>query len=261
MILSLMKMKRINKRILKAMYLCLSKVMGIRLYLWLSKAMKTRPYLYEERNLLKNAADFKRIKSSLVMRQEWVPYPDYLDRAGWDRFLGHYKEEYIRRGETCLNYEWKVVKATDYLEYERSGDQAVMEVPFGKNNKALGDLFMAEMAEGKGRFVDQIINGVFHSCEMTSGSLSAHLWMQKKGGHLPNYQERLIEMGCGNLASLLAWIYYYLKPSFDRVNPLIAKRLRHELQVRILDPYMNTQYHWMAFNLFPGSCEQLESME
>ena len=40
-------------------------------------------------------------------------------------------------------------------------------VRFGKNNSALGSLFMAEMAEGKGRFVDQIINGVFASCEMT----------------------------------------------------------------------------------------------
>ena len=56
-----------------------------------------------------------------------------------------------------------------------SGDRAIMESPFGKNNSALGSLFMAEMAEGKGRFVDQIINGVFASCEMTSWALSAHL--------------------------------------------------------------------------------------
>lgn len=241
------------KAVLKTIYSWLSKVIGIRLYLWLSKIMKTRPYLYEERNLLKNAASFKKVKSSLVMRQKWIPYPDYTDRIGWNQLLGHYKEEYIRRGETYLNYEWKIIKATDYLEYERSGDQTVMEIPFGKNNKALSDLFMAEMAEGEGRFIDQIINGVFYCCEMTSWSFSAHLWMQKEGGYLPNYQERLIEMGCGNLASLLAYIYYYLKPSFDKVNLLIAKRLRHELQVRILDPYMNEQYHWMAFNLFPGN--------
>ena len=135
------------KAVLKTIYSWLSKVIGIRLYLWLSKIMKTRPYLYEERNLLKNAASFKKVKSSLVMRQKWIPYPDYTDRIGWNQLLGHYKEEYIRRGETYLNYEWKIIKATDYLEYERSGDQTVMEIPFGKNNKALCDLVMAEMAK------------------------------------------------------------------------------------------------------------------
>jgi len=210
-------------------------------------------HAYEKRNLLQKEADFEKVKSALIMEQKWVPYPDYSDRAGWDKLLGNYKEKYIRKGESYLDYEWKVVKATDYLEFGRSGDRAIMESPFGKNNSALGSLFMAEMAEGKGRFVDQIINGVFASCEMTSWALSAHLGLQKVGGCFPSYEEHVIDLGSGNLASQLSWIYYYLKPSFDKVNPLISKRLRHELQVRILDTYMNEDHFWwMAFNLKPG---------
>lgn len=207
-------------------------------------------HAYEKRDLLQKEADFEKVKSALIMEQKWVPYPDYSDRAGWDKLLGDYKEKYIRKGESYLDYEWKVVKATDYLEFGRSGDRAIMESPFGKNNSALGSLFMAEMAEGKGRFVDQIINGVFASCEMTSWALSAHLGLQKVGGCFPSYEEHVIDLGSGNLASQLSWIYYYLKPSFDKVNPLISKRLRHELQVRILDTYMNEDHFWwMAFNL------------
>ena len=210
-------------------------------------------HAYEKRDLLQKEADFEKVKSALIMEQKWVPYPDYSDRAGWDKLLGDYKEKYIRKGESYLDYEWKVVKATDYLEFGRSGDRAIMESPFGKNNSALGSLFMAEMAEGKGRFVDQIINGVFASCEMTSWALSAHLGLQKVGGCFPSYEEHVIDLGSGNLASQLSWIYYYLKPSFDKVNPLISKRLRHELQVRILDTYMNEDHFWwMAFNLKPG---------
>ena len=88
---------------------------------------------------------------------------------------------------------------------------------------------------------------------MTSWALSAHLGLQKIGGCFPSYEEHVIDLGSGNLASQLSWIYYYLKPSFDKVNPLIAKRLRHELQVRILDAYMNQDHFWwMAFNLKPG---------
>ena len=213
----------------------------------------THLYAYEERNLLQKEADLEKVKSALVMDQKWVSYPDYSDRAGWDQFLGEYKDDYIRKGEAFLNYEWKVVKATDYLEFGRSGDRDIMQNPFNKNNSAIGALFMAEMAEGKGRFIDQIINGVFASCEMTTWALSAHLGLQEIGGCFPNYKEHVIDLGSGNLASQLSWIYYFLKPSFDKVNPMISDRLRHELQVRILDTYMNEDHFWwMAFHLKPG---------
>ena len=76
-------------------------------------------HAYEKRNLLQKEADFEKVKSALIMGQKWVPYPDYSDRAGWDKFLGDYKEDYIRKGECFLDYEWKIVKATDYLEYGR----------------------------------------------------------------------------------------------------------------------------------------------
>ena len=131
------------------------------------------------------------------MGQKWVPYPNYSDRSARNAFLGNYKEEYIRRGEAYLDYEWKVVKATDYLEFGRSGNRTIMESPFNKNNTALSSLFMAEMAEGNGRFVDQIINGVFASCEMTTWSLSAHLGLQKVGGCFPSYEEHVIDLGAG----------------------------------------------------------------
>lgn len=210
-------------------------------------------HAYEERDLLQREADLQKVRSTLLMKQEWVSYPDYTDRGGWDRFLGDYKEKYIRKGEDYLKYEWKIVKATDYLEYGRSGSRTIMEGPFDENNSALQCLFMAEMAEGKGRFVDQIINGVFQSCEMTSWALSAHLSLQKVGGCFPDYREHVIDLGAGNLAAQLAWIYYFLKPAFDKVDPLIAERLRHELQVRIMDTYMNEDHFWwMAFNLESG---------
>ena len=221
-------------------------------YVLFSKITKARPKAYCDRNFLQKEADFKKLKSSLVMKQKWVPYHDYDDRDGWNRFLGPYKNDYICRGEACLGYVWKVVKATDYTAYERSGDQSAMELPYGDNYEALLNLFLAELAEGKGRFTDQIINGVFHCCEMTTWALSAHLRLQKAKGYLPSHKEHVIDMGAGWMASLLSWIYYYLKPLFDNQNPLIAERLHMELKTRILNTYMNNDHFWwMAFDLTP----------
>lgn len=208
---------------------------------------------YTERNLLQKQTDLKSLEKVLVMDQKWVPYPAYKDRAGWDKFLGDYKELYIKQGEKKLNYQWQVVKATDYIEYERSGSRTIMENPFDDNNKAIAALVMAELAEGKGRFIDQIINGVFHSCEMTSWALSAHLGAQRSGGSLPSHKEHLIELTSGDLGSLLSWTYYFFNKEFDKVNPIISDRLHSEIQKRILNTYMNEdRFWWMAFNRKPG---------
>lgn len=208
---------------------------------------------YAERNLLQNTTDADNLKSVLLTGQQWVKYPAYTDRKGWNKLFASAKEEYIRRGEKQLNYQWQVVKATDYIEFERSGSREVMEKPFDTNNMAIVDLLLAELAEGKGRFLPQLINGVFHTCEMTSWALSAHLITQKVHRSLPDHREQLIDLTSGDLSSMLAWTYYFLHTEFDKVNPSISIRLRHELEERTIKPYMNEEnyYWWQAFRATP----------
>lgn len=206
-------------------------------------------FAYTERNLLQKQAGLNYLKDVLVLNQQWVTYPDYSDRDGWDAFLGTFKDDYIRRGEKLLDYQWQVVKATDYLAFERTGDRSIMEKPFGANNNAIASLLMAELAEGKGRFIDQLINGVFHTCEMTSWAPAAHLVIQPSSRSLPTYDYHVIDLVSGDLGGSLSWVYYFMRDSFDKVNPEISRRLRHELQIRILDPYMNNDsFWWMARN-------------
>ena len=201
----------------------------------------------------KAAGSEELLKEVLVMNQKWVPYPAYTDRAGWDELLGTNKENLIRAGEKMLNYEWKVIRATDYLEYERSGERNIMQNPYEANRKAINILMLAELAEGKGRFIDQLINGAFYSCEMTSWVLSAHLVRQTTKRSLPDYREQVIDLGSGNFGSMLSWVYYFFHDSFDKIDPVISQRLRHTLQERILDPYMNNDREWwMAFQWKPG---------
>ena len=152
-----------------------------------------------------------------------------------------------------MNYEWKVVKLTDYLEFERSGSRQVMETPYNANITALSNLIYAELAEGKGRFMDQIINGVWTCCEMTSWALSAHLpAFQSSGRSLPHAEEQIIDLTAGDLGSLLSWTWYFFKDEMHKIDPVITTRLRDELQRRILDPYMErSDFWWQAFYALP----------
>lgn len=204
---------------------------------------------YTERNFLQHAASQESLAECLVLNQEWVQYPSYKDREGWSRFLGEYKDEIIKNGELLLGYTWKVVKATDYLEFERSGNREIMERPFDDNNQAIVKLMLAELAEGKGRFINQLINGVFHTCEMTSWALSAHLVTQPTHRALPTPTYPLIDLTAGDLGALLSWVYYFMHEEFDKIDPEISRRLYRELDERIMKPYLNNDsFWWLATN-------------
>ncbi|MFA6702245.1 MAG: heparinase, partial [Dysgonamonadaceae bacterium] len=172
---------------------------------------------YSEKNLLQKAATAEQIKSALILNQKWVPYPNYKDRSGWDKLMGNFKSEYIQKGEQALNYNWIVIKATDYLDYERTGTRTTMESPYGKNIQTITDLLLAELTEGEGRFIDQLINGVFYTCEMTSWSIAAHQVRQSNGRSLPLKDEHLIELTSGDVGSLFSWIYFFFQDEFDKV--------------------------------------------
>ena len=141
---------------------------------------------YTERNMLQKVADEATLKNVLVMNQKWVPYPAYTDRAAWDSLMGPNKQRLIQAGEKLLNYKWQLIPATAYIEYERSGNRKIMENPFNDNRNALNALMLAELAEGKGRLIDNLLDGVFMSCEMNSWVLSAHLPRQSSKRSLPD---------------------------------------------------------------------------
>lgn len=205
------------------------------------------------RNILVQNQSSDKIAETLLSDRQWVPYPNYSNRIGWNNLLGDNKAALIKRGERYLDYQWQYIPATAYLEYERSGDRGIMQNPNNANNTALADLVLAELAEGEGRFLDQIINGVFYHCERSSWVLSAHLPAQLSKRSLPDHTDVVIDLGSGELGSFLAWVYYFFNKEFDKVDPIISQRLYDELYKQIIHPYRNIdRYWWMAFNLKAG---------
>ncbi len=205
-------------------------------------------FAYTERNLLKKHATFREMRESLVLDQKWVPYPDYSDRDGWDKLMGDTKDNYIKRGENVLNYEWQIIPATSYLAFERTGDRTEMEKIYNANFYAVAALVMAELAEGKGRFIDKIIDGVYVGAESLSWALSAHTaWMNPDKRVLPKHDFTVMDIFSSGVSQAYAWIYYFFKDEFDKIDPEISRRLFYELKTRVMDPYIqNNDTWWMA---------------
>lgn len=196
----------------------------------------------EERNILMKELQQLDLSKDLITDHSWILLPDHKNRNFWNNLSPQIREAYIKAAESQLNYGWPGVKATDYMEIVRSGNR-LQEVYAGPKS-ALSALVMGELADGKGRFIDQIINGVWYYCEQTWWGWSAHFYLQQAPNGLPDANEPTIDLGVGEVASMLAWTWYLFKDEFDKVHPLVPIRLKDEIMKKVIVPYYNRDDFW-----------------
>ena len=196
----------------------------------------------KERNILATEAKAIDLEKNLITDDSWSKLAGYKDRQFWQQLPANISQQYINKAEGYLDYNWPVVKATDYLEYVRSGNRR-QEV-YAACSNALISLVMGELAEGKGRFIDQIINAVWYYSEQTWWGWSAHLGPQASGSGLPDVNDPIVDLGVGEVTNNLSWTLYLFKEEFDKVHPLIAKRLKQEITNKVLKPYFERDDFW-----------------
>jgi hypothetical protein len=199
-----------------------------------------------ERNILANEAKAIDLSKVMITDNSWNKIPGYKERQFWESIPANIRQDYIKKAEGYLDYNWPVVKATDYLEFIRSGDRR--QSVYSACSTALISLVMGELAEEKGRFIDQIINAVWYYSEQTWWGWSAHLGAQKAGSGLPDVNEPYVDLGVSEVTSNLSMTYILFKDEFDKVHPLISSRLKREITNKALGPYYErNDWGYMGF--------------
>lgn len=186
---------------------------------------------------------------TIVSQADYTPYPRATDRAAWDSLPADLRAALIAWGETALQTPWEPLLAARFLEYARVGNRSEYEREnFGRRNKLVA-LALAECAEGEGRFVDEIANGVWLICEETYWGLPAHVGVQKAGVGLPDVEEPTVDLFAAETAAALAYVDYLLGGALDSVSPLIRRRVAYEIQHQILTPLRERDdFRWMGFD-------------
>jgi hypothetical protein len=202
-----------------------------------------------ERDLLTSAWPEARLKEVLAPPERFHPFPAASERAAWQGLPTDARAALLERGERQLKNGWEVLPATQFLEYRRSGNRSHYEEIRNRRRNKLQDLVIAECAEGKGRFADEIANGVWLTCEETFWGVPAHLGMQKAGSGLPDVSEPIVDLFAAETSSLLAWTEYLVGDRLTRVSPLLPERIRLEINRRILIPCLaRNDFWWMGFS-------------
>ncbi len=201
------------------------------------------------RRLLTGRFPLENLARVLLPRERWLPFAPASTRAGWEALPAPARKDLVAAGERHLGKEWPLLPASVFLEYARDGNRSRYEAIRSARRERLRELVVAECVEAKGRFTDEVVNGVWATCEETFWGVPAHLSLQKAGSGLPDVTEPVVDLFAAETASLLAWTDYLLGPQLGGINKLLRPRVQYEMQRRILVPNLErNDFWWMGFD-------------
>lgn len=181
-----------------------------------------------------------------TFNKKFLPFPAYGDRDGWNRISAEFRNRIIKEAENYVGYTWPLPPASVYLEYARNGNRSRYEdIIFNRRRLPLIYLSFAECIEGKGRFTDDIINGVWTTLDEASWVIPAH----NGNAPLPDIEKPVIvDLFSGECAGILSFVVASLSVPLDAAAPQITARIRAELAERIFIPIVKNNYWWTGID-------------
>ncbi|MBD2699106.1 heparinase II/III family protein [Spirosoma sp. BT702] len=200
----------------------------------------------QQQDLLSGKFASDALQKVLIPQAQWAPFPKRDDRAGWASADQDMMKAYLKKAETYLTYQWPSIPATKSLLYERTGDRDEYQgISFDKR-VVLGTLLLAEIHENKGRFMDQIADGVWSICEESFWGVPAHLPRGKAYSGLMDVSKPFVDLFAAETATFLAWVDYFVGDKLDAISPQLRKRIYNETNYRIFQPLMTKPHGWMT---------------
>ena len=172
------------------------------------------------------------------------------------RLLKPYGDDFVRRAEEMLDEPYPQLCASVYMQFVRDGNRSNYEGLYFRRRSMLTTFVMAELYEGKGRFVDRIIDGMWFIMEESSWIIPAHNWSGKPvTGSVVSLPDTFssteagddmkhIDLFSAGTGGQMAWLWYLTGEILDRENPVIRARLYSQLHERILHPFYTYDHDW-----------------
>ena len=161
------------------------------------------------------------------------------------------RDSYVRYGEQYAGKPWLSPSAQLFSEFKTNGNRTRYEAATFAKRRQLAALVMAEVAEGKGRFMGDIIDGLMSTLEETWWGLPAHY-----GTKIMRPEDQNVDLFNAETAGLVAWTKRALAKQLEDFSPLLVKRIDSEMERRILVPALEHDYWWKraGMNWNPWIC-------
>lgn len=176
--------------------------------------------------------------------------PRITDRAFWDARDAATVQAVERRARTSSGTPWPQTTATAYARYWRDGNRTAYEDAAGRLCARTADAVVMALVSNEPEWVDEAGDGLTLLCEQSTWCWAAHEeFTASRGEVVADPSDPYLDIGAGETAALLAWADAALGSLLDERLPGLRRRLRQEVQQRVLGPFVaRRDWHWLGLD-------------
>ncbi|MEV7094947.1 heparinase II/III family protein [Amycolatopsis sp. NPDC051045] len=178
-----------------------------------------------------------------------VSFPDVRDRAVWDAVAG---DALLAEAAVVLARPAPVLTATAWARTFRDGVRTDYEDAARELRERVTLLVLAAVLAPPDEvsFLDGAIDGLVALAEATTWCWAPHdRHAAARGEVVADPGDPFLDLGAAEVASLFAWADHVLGPLFDVRAPGLRKRLRREVDLRVLTPFERIRdWHWLGLD-------------
>ena len=182
------------------------------------------------------------------------PFPDAKDRAAWEGISPEDRNDLLALYETLKDVPYPMCTASQFMAFVRSGSRKVYEEPYFLRRRKLIASLLQLCITGADAALNDMIDGVWCICEESSWVISAHNInhfdgaVKAKDKPLPEYDDVYVDLFSAQTAMILAHVDALAGEWLDAAAPVIRRRIRHEIERRVITPFMTRDdFWWMGF--------------
>lgn len=170
----------------------------------------------------------------------FAPFPKAGDKYWRKQVPEAMRKDYIRLGDSCVNMPWEAIPNKMFAEFRTTGNRTHYEEMSFDIRKQFVCLVMAEIMQGKGRFLPSICRGLHYFMEKEPWwGIPAHYPKAK-----PERGIQPVDLFNAETSDMLAWTLYMLDKQIDNKEKGLCDSVRKEIERRFLHPTLYEKQGW-----------------
>ena len=171
-------------------------------------------------------------------------FPSMTDRAVWEAVASADREALVAYAEDWHQKPWPLLTAGMFASFIRTGSRRDCENPYFDRRRKLCSAVLHACLTGKMDMLPDVEDGLVLLCEESVWAISAHAGLSKEHP-FPDAEGTIIDLFAAQTGMILSLTCQLLEGT---LHPDIHARVRHEVERRILRPFMeNNDEWWMGY--------------
>ncbi|HKS44442.1 MAG TPA: heparinase II/III family protein [Amycolatopsis sp.] len=187
-----------------------------------------------------------------------LPVPDVTARSVWEAVDPDTRTALLDEAAAELRRDPPILIASDWARTFRDGVRTAYEDSARRLRERTtllvlaatltGEVATAGAPPGDTPHLDAAADALFALAETGTWCWAPHdRFTTARGEVLPDPDEPFVDLGAAEVASLLAWSDHVLGPHLDLRVPGLRRRLRREVDTRVLAPFERIRdWHWIG---------------